>query len=242
MCGVSAPMFLVDAVPEAGVFTLDGAEGHHAAVVQRLRVGETLTLADGRGGMAGGVVRAVGRGSLDIEVTSRENVEPPDPRITVIQALTKGDRGDLAIATMTEVGVDEIVPWSAARCVVRWRDDKGLQRWRSTSREAAKQSRRPWLPAVSPLLGTGDVAERIKSAASAYLLHESAIGALSTVGVPRRGEIVLVVGPEGGVDDAELEILGAAGAAPVRLGRSILRASTAGAAAICVLSVRLGRW
>jgi 16S rRNA (uracil1498-N3)-methyltransferase len=224
------------------LFRLDGPEGHHAAVVQRLRVGETLTLSDGKGGTAAAVVRAVGRGTLDVEITSRGYAEAPDPRITVIQGLAKGERGELAIATMTEVGVDEIVPWSAARCVVKWRDDRGLARWRSAGREAAKQSRRPWLPPVASPERTSDVAARVAIAAGAYVLHETGTTALSSVDLPTTGEIVLVVGPEGGIDDAELDAFDKAGAVQVRLGTPILRTSTAGAAAICVLSVRLGRW
>jgi 16S rRNA (uracil1498-N3)-methyltransferase len=235
-------LFLVDELPAGGVFRLDGAEGHHAAVVQRLRVGEVLTLSDGRGGTAGAVVAAVGRGSLDVQVTGRGYAEPPDPRITVIQGIAKGDRGELAVATMTEVGVDEIVPWSAARSVARWKDDRALQRWRSTAREAAKQSRRPWLPTIGSARRTAEVAERLSAAAGAYVLHEEATAALSTVGLPGSGELALVVGPEGGIDEAELAAFVAAGGVPVRMGTPVLRTSTAGAAAIAALSVRLGRW
>jgi 16S rRNA (uracil1498-N3)-methyltransferase len=239
---LSPPLFLVEELPPAGAVHLDGPEGHHAAVVQRVRVGERILLGDGRGALAEARVTAVGRGMLDAECGARRAVAPPDPRVTVVQALAKGDRGELAVATMTEVGVDEIVPWQAARCVVRWKDDKPLARWRATVREAVKQSRRAWLPAVAGPAKTADVAGRLAAAAAALVLHEEAATPLSAVPLPHRGEIVLVVGPEGGIDPAELAAFVAAGAVPVRMGDPVLRTSTAGAAAVAALSIRLSRW
>jgi 16S rRNA (uracil1498-N3)-methyltransferase len=240
--GPGAPLFLVDELPAGPVVRLDGPEGHHAAVVQRLRVGERILIGDGRGALAEATVVAVGKGTLDAECTARRAVPPPDPRITVVQALAKGERGELAVATMTEVGVDEIVPWPAARCVARWKDDKPLTRWRSTVREAVKQSRRAWRPAVAEPARTADVARRLGAAAAAYVLHEAADVRFSAVPLPAGGEIVLVVGPEGGIDAAEVAAFEAAGAVPVRMGEAVLRTSTAGAAAVAGLSVRLGRW
>ena len=244
---MSAPLFLVDVLPAGDQYTLDGPEGHHAATVQRLRVQEHLLLADGRGGMATAVVTAVARGTLDLTITSRRYVDPPDPRLTVVQGIAKGDRGELAVQAMTEVGVDEIVPWAAARSVVQWRGERGvraLQRWAATAREAAKQARRPWLPLVSgaPDESTATVAARLSRAVAAYVLHEAADRRLSTVELPETGDIVLVVGPEGGIAPSELDAFCAAGAVPVRLGDAVLRTSTAGVAALAVLSARLGRW
>jgi 16S rRNA (uracil1498-N3)-methyltransferase len=235
---VSPPLFLVADLPAGGQLRLDGPEGHHAATVQRLRVGEVLTLADGRGATATARVSAVGRGELELTVHERWYVEAPDPRVTVVQGIAKGERGELAVELMTEVGVDEIVPWQAARCVARWRDDKPLRRWRVAAREATKQSRRAWLPEVTAPVSTADVLARMPGA---LVLHEEARASLSTIDLPD-GAIVLVVGPEGGIAADELDTLTAAGAVPVRLGRPVLRTSTAGAAAIAALSVRLGRW
>jgi 16S rRNA (uracil1498-N3)-methyltransferase len=237
-----APLFLVDEVPSGASLRLDGPEGHHAADVQRLRPGEVLMVGDGRGATATAVVTAAGRGTLDVEITGRAYEDRPDPRLTVVQAIAKGDRSELAVATLTEVGVDAVVPWAAARSVARWKDDRPLQRWRSTAREAAKQSRRAWLPQVAPCERTAGAARRIASAAAGYVLHGDAAVSLSTVDLPAEGEIVLVVGPEGGVDADELAAFVAAGGIPVRLGSSVLRTSTAGAAALAALSVRLGRW
>ncbi|MFD0822541.1 RsmE family RNA methyltransferase, partial [Micromonospora zhanjiangensis] len=163
---MSAPLFLVGSLPPADSYTLAGPEGHHAATVQRLRVGEELLLADGRGGTATAEVVSVGKGTLDLTVTSRRYADPPDPRLVVAQGIAKGDRGELAVQAMTEVGVDEIVPWAAARSVVQWRGERGgraRDKWAATAREAAKQSRRPWLPVVSgdPSCSTAQVADRV---------------------------------------------------------------------------------
>jgi 16S rRNA (uracil1498-N3)-methyltransferase len=242
---MSPPLFLVDALPAADTYTLDGPEGHHAAAVQRLRAGEELTLADGRGGTAAAVVIAAGRGSLNVSITSRAYAQPPDPRLVVVQALAKGDRGEMAVQAMTEAGVDEIVPWAAERSVVQWRGERGdraRQKWVATAREAAKQARRSWLPPVGRAGSSRAVADRLGAAAAAFVLHEEAAARLSTVELPATGEIVLVVGPEGGIAPAELAAFEAAGARPVRLGDTVLRTSTAGVAALAVLSARLGRW
>ncbi len=242
---MSKPLFLVSEIPSGEVSTLDGPEGHHAATVQRLRVGEELILADGRGATASAVVTAVGRGSLTVRVLAREYARPHAVRLVVAQGIAKGDRGELAVQAMTEVGVDEIVPWAAARSVVRWRDergDKARQRWIDTAREATKQARRPWLPAVTAAASTTALAGRLRSAALGLVLHESASAPLAAVDLPAEGDVVLVVGPEGGVADEELAAFEAAGARTVRLGPEVLRTSTAGVAALAVLSARLGRW
>ncbi|MEU4244585.1 16S rRNA (uracil(1498)-N(3))-methyltransferase [Actinoplanes sp. NPDC026619] len=248
---MSAPLFLVDDLPAGSAFTLDGPEGHHAATVQRLRAGEVLILADGRGGSATAEVTAVGRGSVEVTITGREQVPAPDPRLVVVQGIAKGDRGELAVQAMTEIGVDEILPWAASRSVAQWRGDRGFKardKWASTAREAAKQARRSWLPLVGgdPDCSTKQVAARLAGAAAAFVLHEEATERLAAAPLPAGeigpGEIVLVVGPEGGISDAERAVFQEAGATAVRLGREVLRTSTAGVAALAVLSARLNRW
>jgi 16S rRNA (uracil1498-N3)-methyltransferase len=244
---VSAPLFLVDELPAGPSLTLTGPEGHHAATVQRIRPGETLTLADGRGGTATAEVTAVGRGSVDLTITGRDRVAAADPRLVVVQGIAKGDRGELAVQAMTEIGVDEIVPWAAARSVAQWRGERGAKardKWVSTAREAAKQARRPWLPVVggAPDCSTKQVAARLSAATAGLVLHEEASLRLTAAELPPSGDIVLVVGPEGGIGEAELAAFAEAGATAVRLGREVLRTSTAGVAALAVLSARLRRW
>lgn len=240
---MTPPLFLAAEVPEGGSFELGGAEGRHAARVRRIAVGEVLDVGDGRGAVARCRVTAISGDVVRLAVTDRRVVPAPDPSITVVQALAKGDRSELAVELLTEVGADAIVPWAARRSVVQWSGERGaraLERWRSTAREAAKQSRRPWTPMVGDPVT--DLVPIIRDAAAAYVLLEAAAVPLAARALPTTGRIVLVVGPEGGITDAELDRLVAAGAVPVRLGPEVLRTSTAGAAAVSALSVRLGRW
>jgi 16S rRNA (uracil1498-N3)-methyltransferase len=209
-------------------------------------VGEAVLVADGRGGLGHAEVVAVGRDVVELAVTHRSLLDPPALRVTLTQALVKGERGELAVELATEAGVDAIVPWRAARCVARWepgpRGDKALARWRATVREAAKQARRPWTPPVAEPVTTAELAERVAAAELALVLHESAATGLASVALPAAGELLLVVGPEGGVTDAELAGLTAAGALAVRLGPEVLRASTAAAVALGALGALTDRW
>lgn len=234
---MSDALFFVDVLPDGDTLVLDGPEGHHAATVARLRVGEALLVGDGRGTVVRSRVAAVGKGSLTVTLGERTYEPPPTPRIVVAQGIAKGDRGELAVQAMTEVGVDAIIPWAAARSVARWTSPRPHERWVATARAAAKQARRPWVPAVEPMASTRDLAGRVT-----FVLHEEATVALSTVDLPSREEIVLVVGPEGGITPEELELFASAGAQAVRLGPYVLRTSTAGPAAVAVLSARLSRW
>jgi 16S rRNA (uracil1498-N3)-methyltransferase len=242
---VGAPLFLTAELPTGGRYRLDGPEGHHAATVQRLRLGEILLLGNGAGGLARCRVTGAGKGALDLAVLERWTEPEPRPKLTVVQGIAKGDRGELAVQAMTEVGVDTIVPWSATRSVARWKGERGqksLERWRSVAREAGKQARRAWQPVVTSPMDTGEACELIEAATAAYLLHEQASQPLATVDLPLTGEIVLVVGPEGGVTPEETAGFSTAGAVVARLGSSVLRTSTAGVAALSVVSARSGRW
>ncbi|EXG80435.1 16S rRNA (uracil(1498)-N(3))-methyltransferase [Cryptosporangium arvum] len=240
------PVFLVDELPPVGPAVLDGPEGRHAATVRRLGPGETLLLADGVGGRASCVVVAADRDSLRLDVRTAERVPRPTPTVTVVQALPKGDRGEAAVEMMTEAGADTIVPWSASRSVTRWKEargDKALARWRSTAREAAKQSRRLWLPEVADLASTADVRKLLSVHDAAFVLHEDATAPLAgTSPAAEIGTIALVVGPEGGIAPDELESFVQVGAVPVRLGPTVLRTSTAGVAALAVVNALTSRW
>lgn len=239
-------MFVIDPERLSGdVIELDGDEGRHAAVVRRTRVGERIGLTDGAGHVAHARVTEVHKSGLTCEVRERTDVPPPEPRITVVQALPKGDRGELAVEVMTEVGADTIIPWSARRCITQWRGERGakaLRKWRATAREAAKQSDRAWFPEVDELAGTDDVTGRIAAADLALVLDGSADRQLATADVPSRGEIVIVIGPEGGIDDGEMRAFTDAGAEAVRMGPTVLRTSTAGVVAAGVLLSRTARW
>ncbi|MGW2696513.1 16S rRNA (uracil(1498)-N(3))-methyltransferase [Streptomyces sp. NPDC001296] len=244
---MTAPVFVVDRLGAVGPeFVLDGPEGRHAVSVKRLRPGEAVVLTDGAGRRAEcEVVGTEGKDRLVVRVTSVSEEPPQTPRITVVQALPKGDRGELAVETMTEVGVDAIVPWQASRCITQWKGDRGLKalgKWRATAREAGKQSRRVRFPEVADAATTKQVAALLAKADFAAVLHESGEDPLATVELPTEGEIVLIVGPEGGVAPEELTLFEEAGARAFRLGRTVLRTSTAGTAAAALLLGRTGRW
>ena len=240
------PLFLVPPGDlTTGTITLSGPEGHHAAAVRRVRLGERADVGDGAGTVAACTVLSVTRDTVTLEIGTVYQVPPPDPRITVVQALPKGDRGELAVELMTEVGVDTIVPWSAHRSVARWQGDRGarsLAKWQSTARESSKQSRRAWFPEIPPLATLADVAKRTSAATTAVVLEADASAPLSALPLPAHGEILLVVGPEGGITPDERAALREAGATEARLGPTVLRTSTAGAAAAAVLLTRTARW
>ncbi len=232
---MSDALFLArfDQVRIGGIVEVTGDEARHAVVVKRTRPGESVLLADGAGRAVRGRVVAAERNRLAVEVT--EILASP-PRA---QALAKGDRSELAVEIMTELGVDEILAWQASRSIVRWQGERGaksLGRWAATAREATKQSRRFRIPEVSAA-DTSRVVERIGAAELALVLHESAEKTLSRVNLPEAGEILLIVGPEGGISPDELERFQQAGAVPVRISDGVLRTSTAGAIAIGQLTV-----
>ncbi|GHG92551.1 16S rRNA (uracil(1498)-N(3))-methyltransferase [Streptomyces lanatus] len=245
---MTAPVFVVEAL-RAGDFVLDGPEGRHAVSVKRLRAGEDVVLTDGHGRWAEGVVEAAeGKDRLVVRLGDVHEEPPEQPRITVVQALPKGDRGELAVETMTETGVDAIVPWAASRCITQWKGERGVKalgKWRATAREAGKQSRRVRFPDVADAATSKQVAALLAQADFAAVLHEDrdyGSEPLATAELPAEGEIVLVVGPEGGVSPEELALFEEAGAKAYRLGRAVLRTSTAGTAATALLLGRTGRW
>jgi 16S rRNA (uracil1498-N3)-methyltransferase len=213
--------------------------------VRRLASGELVDITDGAGLIAHCVVVAARPGELDVAVRERLQTPAPSCRVVVVQAIIKGDKGELAVELMTEVGVDVIVPWAAERSVALWRpdrQDKALSRWRSAGLQAAKQSRRSRFPEVTEQARTPDVVERTKEASLALLLDPAAGQRLADVDLPPDGEIMLIVGPEGGVSPAETADLTSAGAVPVRLGPTVLRGATAGAVAGALVLSGCGRW
>ncbi|ORB76004.1 16S rRNA (uracil(1498)-N(3))-methyltransferase [Mycobacterium scrofulaceum] len=245
-----ATLFYVDTLPDIGALAaVEGDEGFHAATVRRIRPGEQLVLGDGAGGLAHCEVEHAGRDGLRARVLERWNVAPARPPVTVVQALPKSERSELAVELATEAGADAFVAWQSARCVASWqgaRVDKGLRRWRAVARSAARQSRRAHIPAVDGVLSTAGLAERIRDevagGAVALALHESATGPLTDVDVARASSVLLVVGPEGGIAPEEIDALTEAGAKPVRLGPQVLRTSTAAAVALGALGVLTARW
>ncbi|KNX37456.1 16S rRNA (uracil(1498)-N(3))-methyltransferase [Luteipulveratus halotolerans] len=246
---MTAPLFYVDAGAldqrAAGAqVVLDGPEGRHAATVRRIGVGEQVLLADGSGALAEAVVTATAKDELTLTLETVHAVEPLQPRLVLVQALAKGDRDDQAIEAATELGVDEVVPWQAGRSIVQWKGERGAKahrKWESVVRAAAKQSRRPVVPVVAPLVSRDALVSRAGASALTLVLHEEAVDPIGSLDLPTDGEVLVVVGPEGGITPDELEALTAAGGVAVRLGPTVLRSSSAGPAALAVLASRL-RW
>lgn len=245
---MSLPVHLVPSLAGVAVgspVVVEGDEAHHAVAVRRLRVGELVVLTDGGGTAVTGEVASTGKRVFEVGVTDVRRDAAPEPAVTVVQALPKGDRGELAVEVLTEVGVARIVPWAASRSVAVWKGErsaKSLAKWRSTAREAAKQARRTWFPEVDGLASTADVVALLSGAALGVVLHEKASVPLATLAVPPVGSVVVVVGPEGGLSEEEVVAFTAAGATSVRLGAEVLRTSTAGVAAVAALLARTPRW
>ena len=241
-------LFYVDALPEVGeLAVVDGDEGFHAAKVRRIRIGEELDLGDGDGTVAHCLVEDVAKGRLTARVLDRRSVPAAAPAVTVVQALPKSDRSELAIELATEAGADAFVAWRASRCVARWdgreKVDKGLRRWGAVARSAARQSRRPYIPPVTGLVSTVELVQRVRDdGATALVLHESATVKLTELPVGQADSLLLIVGPEGGIADDEIAALTDAGGTPVLLGPTVLRTSTAATVALGALGVLTGRW
>ena len=236
-----ASLYLNSTIESASVGAtvgLEPDEAKHANTVARARVGERLSIGNGRGLIVSGTVSALEPFALLVDEVRDEL--PASPQLWLVQALAKGDRDERAVQAATELGVTGVVPWAAERSVTRWDDakrDKGRARWQSIVREASKQAIRGWVPEVEPLVSTAAIAGDV-----VLVLDPAAEVALTSVALPEQGRIALVVGPEGGISPRELALLEQRGATRVRLGAAILRTSTAGPAAIAVLNARLGRW
>lgn len=243
---MSRALFYVDAVPDVGgLAVVDGDEGFHAATVRRIRPGEELDLSDGAGTLAHCVIEDAVKGRLTARVLSVTDVPAAVPTVTVVQALPKSERSELAIELATEAGADAFVAWQSERCVARWdgaaKVEKGLRRWSAVARSAARQSRRPYVLSVSGPVSSAELVASI-GAGVTLVLHESAEVALRDVISPSTETVTLIVGPEGGITDGEVAALVAAGAIAVRLGPSVLRTSTAAAVALGALGVLTPRW
>ncbi len=241
---IDETLLAADCVPGA-VVGIGGAEARHAVTVSRVRPGEHLQIGNGAGLMLSATVVGAEASLLSLHVDAVSVTALLTPRIRLVQALAKGDRDELAVQAATELGIDGVIPWAASRSVTRWEGTKikkGQDRWSSIVREASKQSIRAWLPTVGQLASTKMLAE-LAGSTRMLLLEPTANERLTSQAAPTDDrEILLVVGPEGGISPAELTLLEQAGATPVRLGENVLRTSTAGPAALSILNATLGRW
>lgn len=233
-------LFLADLhAPQVGdTVTLDGDEGRHAAAVRRIRVGESIMIADGAGTGVRGTVTAADRTSLTLEITEVLTSPPAPIRYHAVQALAKGDRAELAVEMLTELGIDRIIPWQSSRSVVKWsheREERQLGRWRTSAREATKQSRRLRVPIVTSAMKTSELVELIPTMAVTFILHERAEKTLRRFELPEEGDVLIIIGPEGGLSDEEVAAFEEAGAQQLLVSDGVLRTSTAGTVALAQL-------
>ena len=232
---MSLPYFFTED-PAAGVLT--GKEAKHAHV-KRIQPGEHIMLIDGQGSTALTRVTSVGAGRVDGVVERQEFVPQPTPRVTVVQAVPKGERAELAVDLAVQAGADAIVPWISHRTIARWpanKQAKQVEKWRAQALSSAKQARRAWVPEVREPVTTNQLSELLQER-HALVLHEDATDSIRDV---EFGEDVwLIVGPEGGIGEDELEILGAR---PVKLGPEVLRTASAAFAGLCAIGALTSRW
>ncbi|MBA5244232.1 16S rRNA (uracil(1498)-N(3))-methyltransferase [Corynebacterium haemomassiliense] len=232
---MSLPYFLTDD-PAAG--TLTGAEAKHAHV-KRIQPGEHIMLIDGQGSTALTRVTSVGAGRVDGVVEKLQFVPQPTPRVTVVQAVPKGERAELAVDLAVQAGADAIVPWISHRTIARWpanKQAKQVEKWRAQALSSAKQARRAWVPEVRDPVTTNQLSELLQER-HALVLHEDATDSIRDVDFGE--DVWLIVGPEGGIGDDELEILGAR---PVKLGPEVLRTASAAFAGLCAIGALTSRW
>jgi 16S rRNA (uracil1498-N3)-methyltransferase len=238
------PLFYSENIKAATIGSttvLSGAEAKHAVSVRRMQVGEAIQLTDGLGTRLRGTVLATNSAALELSVTEVFHEAKPALEITLVQALAKGDRDELAIQAATELGVSAVIPWQASRSISRWdsaKEAKGRTRWQQIVNEAGKQSLRAFWPVVQASVTTSALAKTLGEYDLVLVLDTTATKLLAEVSVPKTGSIALVVGPEGGIEAHELEVLQAAGVQLVSLGANVLRTSTAGPAVIAALTLR----
>ena len=233
-------LFFVDNLPtQVGqTYEFDNEDANHAIRVLRMNAGDIFMLSDGNGAWSEVQVHAVKKKSLEVEVISSGFQEPLATTITVVQALPKGDRAKEAIELLTEAGVDRIIPWQASRSI-----GKASDKFAVTAREASKQSRRFRIPEVTSTATTEQICDAIKVSDLAIVFHESAEIKLSDVVTSHNvSNLLVIIGPEGGITPAEVEVFTAAGAKTALMGRPILRSAHAGIAAVAAVSALLKVW
>jgi len=224
-----------------GTSTLSGPEAKHAVSVRRMQVGEAIQLTDGKGLRVRGNVLSTSLNALELKVCEVITEAKPKLVITLVQALAKGDRDELAIQAATELGISEIIPWQASRSISRWdaaKEAKARARWQQIVNEAGKQSLRAYWPEVQASVNTTELAKSVSGFDLVLVLDTTATLPLSSMTVPKAGTVAIVVGPEGGLETSELEAFADSGATLVSLGSNVLRTSTAGPAVIAALTLR----
>lgn len=235
-------LFFVDNLPTTvgATYEFDSDDAFHAIKVLRIAAGEIFNLSDGAGAWSRVSVNNVNKKSMTVTVLESGFEEALAEQFTIVQAIPKGDRIKESIEMSTEGGVDRIVMWKAARSIGR--ADEKLEKLQLTAREASKQSRRFRIPQVSGVATTDQVVDEIAKAELALVFHESATSTISRAVTADAKKVLIIIGPEGGLTDDEVETFAAAGAKVVLMGRPILRSAHAGLAAMAAVNTALSVW
>ena len=235
-------LFFVEDLPTTvgARYEFDSEDAHHAIKVLRISAGEIFNLSDGNGSWSLVSVDNVNKKSMKVTVLETGYQEALKENFTIIQAIPKGDRIKESIEMSTEGGADRIVMWKAARSIGR--ADEKIEKLQQTAREASKQSRRFRIPAVVGVATTKEIIDEIAKVDLALVFHESATMTISQVVSPGAQKIAIIIGPEGGLTDEELETFAGAGAKVVLMGRPILRSAHAGLAALAAVNTALSVW
>ena len=235
-------LFFVDDLPTTvgATYEFDSEDAFHAIKVLRIAAGEIFNLSDGKGGWSRVNVLNVNKKSMSVKVLASGFEEALPQHFTIVQAIPKGDRIKESIEMSTEGGADRIVMWKATRSIGR--ADEKMEKLQNTAREASKQSRRFRIPEVVGVASTDSVVDEIAKADLALVFHESAVQTISQLVTPGATKVAIIIGPEGGLTDEELETFAAAGAKVVLMGRPILRSAHAGLAALAAVNTALSVW
>jgi 16S rRNA (uracil1498-N3)-methyltransferase len=235
-------LFFVDKLSSGQTQTLESDEAHHAIKVMRLKTGEEIKISDGEGNWVSGPISEVGKKNLKIDVTASGIEASKKPELVLVQALTKSDRNKEMLELVTVAGVDRIIPWQAERSISKWQSNS-YDKWTSSIKEAGKQSRRVNLPKLEKLMSAREITEQISASDCILVFHESANEKFSALDISQNASSVyLIIGPEGGITNTELEIFKSKGGNLVRLGEPVLRSAHAGFAALASIQTKLGRW
>lgn len=244
---MTEPLFFAEHLPEAGMTaTLTGEEARHAAASRRLHPGDTLWLFDGRGGIARATLRRVGaRGrELELQVEHRRTEPLPQPPVHLACAIPKGDRQQVLLEMATQLGMTGFTPLACERSVVKPGAAGNRERWRRICLEACKQSRRLYLPVIHEPASPGEVAmQAVATGFDLWIAHPGdravPVSTLTANRDPKRG-ITILVGPEGGFTQEEVDTVCAGGGTALALGQAVLRIETAAVALIAMLRLSEG--
>jgi 16S rRNA (uracil1498-N3)-methyltransferase len=234
----------IDEVLQAGQrLTIDGKAGNHIVRVLRLRVGDALTVFNGRGGEYSGKIDEIRRDTVQVSVLGHRHEERESPfHLTLAQGISRGERMDWVVQKATELGVTRIAPLLTERSVVHLDEKqaaKKVQHWRAIAIAACEQSGRNQVPDIDTPTTLYGLLEQRAREGTALLLLPGAAQRMADVSATAAGATVLI-GPEGGLAQVEQDTALRSGFTPVRLGPRVLRTETAAVCALTLLQQKFG--